>query len=260
MKQIGHLTRTCRWRLDDGAIQERIPVFEGGIRPHSSYRGRSAAGMTWKTKDGRTEESSMDAIDRILKALCKGTLVLQGVYIFGRWTYTKQGDAISLVPLEEPWVPNDDYPDYRRERDRLRVDLAEPYVTALRAALDSQAASSDQLWAKLWQQAEDVADSAALQAASDHVGRYADQVTLFPDEDLAAAAAAPARRLHRLFAWHLAHGDNPNGLPRIEDVTAVAKVYRCVYPEVLRDVTPEPDPGLVCVEIGIVWKTTKEAT
>lgn len=78
-------------------------VFYAHIKPTGYSRGRSSAIMEFDDKDGVHKfHAGMDGTFKILTALGSGKLkFVDDGYIFGVFTFVKQGTSIYIIPYED---------------------------------------------------------------------------------------------------------------------------------------------------------------
>lgn len=79
-------------------------AFKGSIRPGSSYRGRSSAGMYYSidglvSRDGNSQvEMHVSGIEQMMKDLVDGKCYIKDGAIHGTWSFKKGGANVFMIP------------------------------------------------------------------------------------------------------------------------------------------------------------------
>lgn len=82
-------------------------VFEGGLIPGGSYRGRSAAGMSFEIVGMKDSDTGwrqgvvmhIGGVEQALKDICAGTREIHGGAIYGVWSFKKGGANVFVEPF-----------------------------------------------------------------------------------------------------------------------------------------------------------------
>lgn len=96
-------SKPWNWMRDDEPKWHPVDpfVFEGTIKESSSYRGRSAAGMSFSINGMNDVEMHINKIITLLDFIRNGKIKVTKQGFHGLWTFHKGGQNVFLKPWSE---------------------------------------------------------------------------------------------------------------------------------------------------------------